>query len=94
MRRVKAAYLSTNRLPLRILAVAVWLNGISQGENPGPHDPGPRQGPASGGAMIAGLTGVERELFRKGLEAFETINSVQGDAYVPQRRPDLGRRSI
>jgi hypothetical protein len=40
--------------------------------------------------MIIGLTGGERELFRKGLEAFETVSSVQGDAFVPQTEGRAG----
>jgi CxxC motif-containing protein (DUF1111 family) len=39
---------------------------------------------------MAGLTGLERELFAKGLDAFETINSVQGDAIVPKSEIGLG----
>jgi CxxC motif-containing protein (DUF1111 family) len=54
-----------------------------------PKDPGPRQD-ASGGAIMTGLTGIERELYRRGLEAFEIISSVQGDAFVPQSEVGLG----
>ncbi len=43
--------------------------------------------------MLIGLTGAERELFRKGLEAFETVSSVQGDAFVRKRRSDWAQQS-
>ena len=44
----------------------------------------------SGSDMMADLTGVERELYRKGREAFSRMSSVQGDVYVPETEVGLG----
>ena len=51
-----------------------------------------RPGAPGGGVMMIGLTGAERELFRKGLEAFEAVSSVPGDGIVPQTEAGLGPR--
>ena len=44
----------------------------------------------SGSDMMADLTGVERELYRKGREAFSRMSSVQGDTYIPETEVGLG----
>src|SRR6266702_870117 len=72
-------------LPLPVIAALILQAQIGM-----PKDPGPRQGAPGEGAMIIGLTGAERELFRKGLGAFETVSSVQGDGFVPQTEVGLG----
>jgi CxxC motif-containing protein (DUF1111 family) len=81
----------TKRAHSRIILIlwAAFAIAALQAQKLAPKDPGPRQD-ASGGAIMTGLTGVERELYRKGLEAFEIINSVQGDAFVPQSEIGLG----
>jgi len=48
-------------LPLPVIAALILQAQIGV-----PKDPGPRQGAPGEGAMIIGLTGAERELFRKG----------------------------
>src|SRR5690349_17696265 len=76
------------RCTFRSLPATVAL--ILQAQSNLPKDPGPRPGAPGGGVMTIGLTGAERELFRKGLEAFETVSSVQGDGIVPQTEAGLG----
>src|SRR2546422_6305225 len=42
-------------------------------------DPGVRTGPAGAGDKLFGLTDLEQQLFGVSLEAFEEVQSVQGD---------------
>lgn len=53
-------------------------------------DPGARNGSASAGGMIAGLTPFEQQAFGVGREAFQEVASVQGT--VPDTEPGLGPR--
>jgi CxxC motif-containing protein (DUF1111 family) len=53
-------------------------------------DPGARPSPAITGTMMAGLIAQERLLFHKGQEAFQAINSVQGDPVIPHTESGLG----
>ena len=55
------------------------------------HDPGVRHGSASAGAMLPGLTALEKRVFGVGLEAFEEVASVQGG--IPTRKLASGRAS-
>jgi CxxC motif-containing protein (DUF1111 family) len=75
----------TSRVRKKLTIVAIFARVLSA-----QHDPGPRAHDPAFGGIMNGLTGAERELFRSGLEAFETINSVQGDAFVPQSEVGLG----
>ncbi len=54
------------------------------------HDPGVRHGSASAGAMLPGLTELEKRVFGVGLEAFGEVASVQGG--VPDTEAGLGPR--
>src|SRR5437016_6318978 len=60
---------------------------ILQAQGNLPKDPGPRQG-APGGAMTIGLTGAERELFRKGLEHSRPSVPFKATASCYKPRPD------
>ncbi|MBI4909096.1 MAG: thiol oxidoreductase [Acidobacteria bacterium] len=55
-----------------------------------PKDPGVRKDPSNAGGMFTGMTSPERELFRQGLEVFQTINSVQGDRFYEGTEGGLG----
>ena len=64
----------------------VW----SQGARFAAHDSGVRGGSASAGAMLPGLTELEKRVFGVGLEAFEEVASVQGG--LPDTEAGLGPR--
>ncbi len=75
-----------------MLLVATFVTGVavSQGPVVEVQDPGVRRGDGIRLAIIPGLTGPERELFQLGLTAFQTLNSVQGDAFLPGTESGLG----
>ena len=53
-------------------------------------DPGVRPGSASAGAMLPGLTSLEKEVFKVGREAFQDVASVHGT--IPNTEEGLGPR--
>ncbi|HJT20067.1 MAG TPA: di-heme oxidoredictase family protein [Nitrospira sp.] len=53
-------------------------------------DPGVRQGPASAGSMLPGLTPMEQQAFGRGREVFQEVASVRGS--VPNTEAGLGPR--
>jgi len=56
--------------------------GVAQTPTVNATDPGPRPGPAGAGTALAGLTAQEQALFDGSQEAFEEVDSVQGDGAV------------
>ena len=55
-------------------------------------DPGPRAGAPGAGGPLLGLTPQEAKLFEAGLVEFVEVQSVKGDAVVPDTEPGLGPR--
>lgn len=57
-----------------------------------PPNAGPRGGPAAAGEPLPGLSPQDSKLFDEGLREFVELQSVAGDAVVPDTEPGLGPR--